>query len=282
MSDLSLALTLGGGGARGIAHVHVLEALDELGIKPIAISGCSIGAIVGAGYANGMSGREVGEFLLHSLGNKSEVLARLWKLRPASVRELFSGSPAIFGNLDPEKVLRSFMPENLPETFEQLEIPLTVLATDFFGQNEVPISSGKLFPAMAASVAIPAVFKPVMIDGRVMIDGGIVNPVPFDHLPEHADIVLAVDVIGAPEGDPGVPPKRMESLIGASQLLMQAITSLKVAINPPDILIRPDINSFRVFDFLKTKKILEKSAGTKDEVKRAVEAAFLAKRKLAG
>jgi len=281
MSNPSLALALGGGGARGIAHVHVLSALDDLGVKPVAISGSSIGAMMAAGYASGLSGREIGEFLLHSLGNRSQVLARLWKLRPSSVRDLVPGSSGRLGQLDPEKVLRSFMPDIAPEFFEELNIPISVIATDFFGQSEVVFTRGELYPAIAASVALPAVFKPVKIGGRILIDGGVVNPVPFDHVQGTADIVLAVDVVGAPEGHAGVSPKRMESLIGASQLMMQTITTLKLATNPPEILIRPDVNAFRVFDFLKVKSILEVSEPTRDEVKRAVERAFEVRHKLA-
>jgi NTE family protein len=113
-----------------------------------------------------------------------------------------------------------------------------------------------------------------MIDGTVLIDGGISNPVPFDRFTRKADVVLAVDVVGGPAGEPGTMPSRTEVLFGASQLMMQTTTSMKMSIHKPDIMIRPNINQFRVLDFLKVEQILEASSATGDEVKRSIEAAF--------
>jgi NTE family protein len=111
---------------------------------------------------------------------------------------------------------------------------------------------------------------PVKIDGRVMIDGGIYNPIPFDHLRGLADIVVAVDVVGGPDGDGETIPSRIDSLFGATQLMMQSIITMKMQAGAPDILLRPDVGRFRVLDFLRAQELLAATSGTKDEVKRAL------------
>ena len=110
-----------------------------------------------------------------------------------------------------------------------------------------------------------------------MIDGGVVNPLPFDKLPEDADIVVAVDVVGGPEpGDHGGLPNATESIFGATQLLMHSILSEKLKSRRPDILLRPDINDFRVLEFLKTEEILRANAPLRETVKKKLSAAIKA------
>jgi NTE family protein len=263
----TIALALGGGGARGIAHIPVLEALDELGLTPVAINGSSIGAIMGAGRAAGLTGRDIREYTLATVGNRSEVINRLWKLRPANMRKGFR-----FGQFNLERILRAFMPDAIPDDFAQLTIPLQVTVTDYYGQRGLLIGEGELFPALAASAAIPALFMPVTMEGRVMIDGGIFDPVPYETLIGKADIVIGVDVVGAPEGDGITIPNRIDSLFGASQLMMQSLIATKMRSNPPDILLRPEVNRFRVLDFMRAGEVLEAAAGVKDELKRLIDA----------
>ena len=126
-----IGLALGGGGARGLAHIHVIEALDELGIRPSIISGTSIGSIVGAGVASGMSGREIHQFAEETLGQRAEVLTRIWRSRPTSISELMDGGVRI-GQFNIERIVRSFLPEAIPKTFAELKIPLRVTATDYY------------------------------------------------------------------------------------------------------------------------------------------------------
>ncbi|MEZ5871791.1 MAG: patatin-like phospholipase family protein [Nitratireductor sp.] len=266
-----VALVLGGGGARGLAHIHVLEAFDDLGVKPVVIAGSSIGAIMGAGYAAGMSGAEIREFAIRAFGDRGEVMSRLWKLRPQSLRSMFMDALPRFGELNAENVLRAFLPEAIPETFAELQIPLKVTATDFFGNSLTVIEEGRLFPAMAASAAIPAVFRPVMINGRVHIDGGIANPVAFDLVEAPGRIVVAVDVVGMPEGDPAKVPGRIEAAFGASQLLMQSLIQMKLRLHSPDLFIRPAVNEFRVLDFLKAATIIERTRATRAETRSKLE-----------
>jgi NTE family protein len=271
-STPSLALALGGGGARGLAHIHAIAALDDLGISPVCISGTSIGALMGAGVAAGMRGDDLAGFLMKTLGNRAEVFARLWRLRPRGL----GGIPGGFGGagrVDLEAVLKVFLPPELPELIEQLSIPLTIVATDYYGQKPTNFSKGQLYPALAASAAIPALFRPVKINDRVFIDGGIANPVPFDALSK-ADIVLAIDVVGGPSGKPDVLPSSIDTLFGASQLMMQSIITEKLKQGAPDILLRPNVDSWRVMDFLKVKEILGATQSFRDEVKHAVDAAM--------
>ncbi|TGV63686.1 patatin-like phospholipase family protein, partial [Mesorhizobium sp. M00.F.Ca.ET.158.01.1.1] len=97
------------------------------------------------------------------------------------------------------RILKAFLPEAIPETFAELKIPLKVTATDYFGHKLAVFDDGDLHSALAASAAIPAVFRPVTRDGRLLIDGGIYTPVPFDLIEKDADIIIGVDVVGAPE-----------------------------------------------------------------------------------
>lgn len=265
----SVALALGGGGARGLAHIHVIEALDELGIRPRVIAGTSIGAIMGAGMAAGMRGVDIRDFALSTVGRRKEIANRLWRLRPSTLQAI--GGSLRFGPFNLERVLSAFLPEAIPDTFEALSIPLKVIATDYYAQCETVLETGDLRAAIAASAAIPGMFQPVRLGGRVMIDGGFVNPVPFDHLEGLADIVLAVDVVGGPEGDGTTLPTRMDAMFGASQLMMQTITAMKTKAHAPDLLVRPDVGRFRVMDFLRAHEVLTVSAGVKDEVKAALD-----------
>ena len=269
-SSPTVAVAFGGGGARGLAHVHIIEALDELGIRPVMISGSSIGAIMGAGMAAGMAGNDIRQFILNTVGNKREVMNRIWSLRPMTIQEMMSNGFRV-GQFNLERILKAFLPEELPESFEELQIPFSVAATDYYGQSELAIGSGELIRALAASAAIPAVFMPVRLNGRVMIDGGIFNPVPIDHLVGKADIIVGVDVVGGPEGEDQQIPNRIDSLFGASQLMMQSIISEKLMRHSPDIFLRPNVGKFKALDFLHAAEVLEISAAIKDDFKRALE-----------
>jgi NTE family protein len=271
----TFALALGGGGARGIAHIHVLEVLDEMGIKPVAISASSIGAIMGAAYASGMSGVEIRKYLLGIMSNKTAVMNRLWKLRPSGVGGFLSNGFKLIP-LDIEKVNDAFLPPNLPKNFEDLSIPLNVTGTDFYDGCERNMSSGDLRSAVAASAAIPGLFKAVKRDGRILVDGGICTPVPFDTLSGKADYVIAIDVVGSPDGDESKIPGTIDSMFGASQLMMQTIITLKLEKGRPAIFLRPKVNKFKVLDFLKAQKILDTTAPIRQELRYAIEAVLQA------
>ena len=269
--DMHIGLALGGGGARGMAHILVCETLDELGLKPSVIAGTSIGAIIGAGYASGISGREMHELAVAFYSKRRAVLSRLWRARPLGVTDVLKGR-LLSAQFDPELIVDQFVPgsDRFPETFEELQIRLKVISCDFYGWSETVTEHGPLKPAIAASIAIPSVFKPTAIDGRMQIDGGAFNPLPFDHVAE-ADLVIACDVAGGPIGEPDERPGLMETVVGAAQVSMQAITAEKLKWHQPDILVRPDINNFFVLDFFRTEEILDVNEGLKDDLKQRID-----------
>ncbi len=272
----TFGIAFGGGGARGLAHIHVIEALDELGIQPVAIAGSSIGAIMGAGMAAGLTGRDIREHAHSILTRRAEVASRMWRARPGTIAEMMEGGFRV-GQFNVERILNAFLPDAVPDTFAELEIPLKVTATDFFGHRLVVIEGGDLHSALAASAAIPAMFRPVVRDGRVLIDGGIYNPVPFDLIDHEADITIAIDVVGAPTDTERKRPTTVDLMYGATQLMMQSIIASKLAQCRPDILIRPPVSRFRVLDFMKVDAVLAETASVKDEVKRAIETAIEAR-----
>lgn len=266
----TFAVAFGGGGARGLAHIHIVEALDELGIRPVAISGSSIGAIMGAGMAAGMSGRDIHHYAGSILGRRAEVAARMWRARPGTFAEALQGGIRV-SQFNIERILKAFLPDAIPDRFEELKIPLKVTATDFYGHKLAVFEEGDLFSALGASAAIPAVFRPVRRDGVLYIDGGIYNPVPFDLVSGLADIVIAIDVVGAPEETARSRPNSIDLMFGATQLMMQSIITGKLEHTQPDILLRPPVSRFRVLDFMKVEALMSETVSIKDELKRAVE-----------
>lgn len=279
MSSPTFAVAFGGGGARGLAHIHVIETLDELGIRPVAISGSSIGAIMGAGMAAGMTGREIHDFSRSILGRRTEVASRMWRARPGSFADFMETGLRV-SQFNIERILRAFLPDAIPDTFEALDIPLKVTATDYFGHSLSVFSEGDLHSALAASAAIPAVFRPVRRGGRLLIDGGIYNPVPFDLVTGEADIIIAIDVVGAPDENGRKRPNSIDLMFGATQLMMQSIIANKLLQSQPDIFLRPPVSHFRALNFLKIDAVMQETAGIKDELKHAVEKAVKVRRKV--
>jgi NTE family protein len=262
-----VAIALGGGGARGIAHVLALEALDEVGIRPVAIAGTSMGAVVGAAYAAGIEGRAIRTHILRVLRNRSDVMGKLLRARVGRFADLVlrgRGNPVL---LDPEICLDLFWPSGMPSRFEDLDIETIIVATDYLSRNEVAYDAGPLRPAVAGSMAIPGLFRPVLFGDGVLIDGGAVNPLPYDLLFSLADIVVAVDVTFG-----GRPPKRrtpspFASMFGAAQIMQGAITAQKIKLRAPDVLVRPNVEHFAVLDFFRASQILRAAEGSKEELK---------------
>lgn len=268
----TFALALGGGGARGLAHIHVIEVLDELGIRPVMIAGSSIGAIMGAGMAAGMRGAEIHAFARSVLTHPGSMANRIWQARPGSLREAL-GTGVRLGQFDVERIVRAFLPEPVPDCFEGLDIPFRCTATDYYAHSLAVLDTGDLNSALAASAAIPGVFRPVHRDGRLYVDGGFYDPVPFDLVAGVADIVIAVDVVGTPEEN-GRSPSTFDLIYGASQLMMQSIIAEKLKSHaPPDIFLKPAVSRFRVLDFFKIDQILRETEGVRDELRHGIERA---------
>lgn len=263
----SVALALGSGGARGLAHIAVLEALDDLGVKPTAIAGASIGALIGAAYAAGMRGKDIRHYVIALAHGRGEIRRRLMQARAGTLSDFFAGAFSQATQMDAEKFCAQFLPEQVPEDFSALDIPLTVMATDLYRRQEVQLVSGPLHAAVAASIAIPGLFRPVVISGRILIDGGTTNPLPFDVLAGRADIVMAVDVFGVPAAERADMPSTWECVYTTVLVMGGAIVAAKLGHAEPDVLIRPNVTIFRTLDFYQASAILRAADAVKAEVK---------------
>ncbi|MFD2182106.1 patatin-like phospholipase family protein [Rhodoplanes azumiensis] len=270
----TFALALGAGGARGLAHIAVFEALDELGVKPVAISGSSIGALMGAAYAAGMSPRALRRHVIATLENRGALITRLLGTRAAGfawsslLKVPFGHNPVL---LDPAKFCAAFLPEAIPKSFSDLTIPLLVVASDLFGQAEVVFSEGPLRPAIAASMAIPGLLRPVEYGGRVLVDGAAVDPLPFTQLAGRADVVVAVDCSTAPRENTAV-PEAFDSVFATLTVMGHALVAEKLKRVRPDLLIRPNVAIFRLLDFLQAIAIIRAGEAIKDDIKRDLTA----------
>lgn len=273
MTAPTVALALGAGGARGLAHIAVLEAFDELGVRPAAIAGCSIGALIGAAYAAGIGARAVRAHALDVLRDRATLMAAVIAARSGRLTDVFSafGSPFL---IDGEKLVDGLWPAGVPERFENLALPFTAIATDYFGRSEAVYSQGPLLPAVAGSIAIPGLVRPVRHGERVLVDGGAVNPLPFDHLIGRADILVAVDVTGGPSPQAGRAPSSFETMFGTLQIMQGAIVAAKLKIYRPEIVVRPAVDRFRVLDVFAARAILSAAEPAKDELKRELERHF--------
>ncbi len=263
----SFALALGGGGARGLAHIAVFEALDELGVRPVAIAGSSIGAVAGAVYAAGMSGKALRRYVIDLAHNRAEVWRRLMLSRAGTIGDMFGGDFTAAMRLDAEKLIVQFLPDLVPDDFDALGIPLAVVASDLYGRREVAFATGLLKPALAASIALPTIMRPVLLGERVLIDGGATNPLPFDLLRGRADIIVAVDISGPPTNDKKDVPNAIESLYATVLVMTSSIINEKLKHEAPDLLVQPNVGSFRTLDFFQASAILRVAEASTTELK---------------
>ncbi|WP_395661309.1 patatin-like phospholipase family protein [Aestuariivirga sp.] len=271
MSGPSIGLALGGGSARGLAHIPMLEVFDELGIKPKVIAGCSIGAIVGAAYAGGMSAAEIRARAEMLLANRIGAMRYAFGEKRVSPFDLLALKGIASMHVDGETLVGIALPETLPKLIEELPIPFKVIATDFDGMEERVIEAGPLVKAVGASIAIPGVILGPQFDGHAYVDGCITNPVPFDHVREGMDIVVAVDVTGRPRAANGANRSNIDLAVGSLLILFHQVAGLRRTISPPDIYIRPDIDAFWGGDFFRVREVLEQAGTAKDQLKRELE-----------
>ena len=267
---MRIALALGGGGARGLAHVVVLQALEELGLRPVALAGASIGALIGAAYAGGMPAQAIREYLLATLGNRTQLMAGFMRARVGKFSDLLKGGGANPVLIDARICMKEFLPREVPDTFADLKIPLQVVATDFHACKQVVFESGAVSPSVAASIAIPGLFRPVEYEGRVLIDGGAVNPLPYELLFDRAELVVAVDVTFGGRMRSRRMPTVLGAVFGAAQIMQGSITAQKLRQQPPHLLLRPDVRRFGVLQFLQAGQILREATAGKDAIKRAL------------
>jgi NTE family protein len=264
----TVGIALGAGGANGLAHILMLEALDELSIKPHRIAGSSIGAIIGALYASGMSGREIRKlvevFIISPEEHLVEELLNKDAMRWVEFIEIDLGKG---GLLDSEGFI-SFLYDTLKhDTFESLGIPLKVTAADLWTRSEVVLETGQLLPAIKASMALPGIFQPVVIDNRVLIDGGTVNPVPYDLLMADCDIVIGIDVSGERTRPDTLVPGYFETLFNSAKVMQQAIMTAKLHCREPAIYIAPRITDIRALEFYRAEQVFEQAGPARQELK---------------
>jgi len=230
-------LALAGGAARGFAHIGVLKAIEELGVEVHAVAGTSMGAIIGSLWASGLDAEEILEIA-----------------RRTSWLRLINFSPK-GGLLSPRK-LEDFLGRYLPRDFAQLKRPFAAVATDVVRGRPVYLHTGDLPSAVLASAAYPGLFSAIEREGLYLIDGGV-----FDNLPVDAarflgaEWILASDVTYDPDQEADVPRSVLELGQRAVDLMQARLTRARLAMNPPDVYIRPDLRGIGIEAFGKLETI---------------------------
>lgn len=234
-----LGLALGGGAARGFAHVGVIQVLEEAGLKPTLVVGTSAGSLVAALYASGRSGQQLQAVALEM----DEAAFADWTL-PIFSRGLLRG----------EALGRYVNAQVGNRLIENMALPLGVVATDLGSGQGVLFRRGDTGTAVRASSAVPAVFLPVKIGSQEYVDGGLVSPVPVRYAREMgAEVVLAVDISSAPEGNPSADPL---------QILLQTFAIMGKSINrwelrEADVVVRPALAGMGGGDFAGKRRAIE-------------------------
>jgi NTE family protein len=267
-----IGITFGAGGGRGISHLLMIEALEELGIKPSIISGSSFGAIVGAFYAAGFTSKEMREILNQLINPKRDsVFDFLLKSDIVKLLTMFDPQFIKSGFIKGEKFQR-FMESNLKVSkFEELNVPLKIVAIDYWKKEEVVFDKGELIGPIKASYSLPGLFTPVKIKNRILIDGGAVNPLPFDLIKNFCDITIAIDVTAVKaQGETDIPPT-FDSVFTTYQTMQNSIIRERLKFLKPDIYIKPEIYDVRVFDFVKADSIFKQAKPAKKELKKHLE-----------
>lgn len=276
---MKIGLALGSGAARGFAHVGILKAFEEEGIKPYAITGSSMGALIGGVYASGYPIDKIEEFILNlDFGVFKNIID--FKLSRAGI-------------VDGKKI-EDFLESVVYEReISNLKTKYACVATDSLTGLEVIFNKGDLIKAIRASISFPGVFVPVYYEGMFLIDGGIKNPVPADILPEECDLKIAVDVgpfvvkdklikkyfkknkakrkknindsfntlikqIFKLNNDDAIKyPSILETLVQTIAIMQESIYEYKIKSQKNIIEVKPDLDNFKLTDFTKAKEIIE-------------------------
>ena len=242
-----IGLSLGGGGARGLAHLGVYQRLVELGVPVHCVSGTSIGAIAGAFIAAGTVPRAL-----------AWCAEPDWKKFPKLMFETRLTAKALSTGRQVEKVLADLI---VAKCFDELAIPFAAVATDLNTGERVVMRDGDLLSAVRASMSIPGVFLPVEREGHVLVDGQLVDPVPVAACREMgADTVIAVDINppNAPESVKSLAEFNIvDILTGTLTILNCELTRRAFGDDPPDVLIRPAVGNVLALDFRHAMRLIE-------------------------
>jgi NTE family protein len=271
ISDPRIGIAFGSGSARGLAHVPFMEAMDELGLRPAHIAGTSIGALLGSGWAAGLSGADIRELSYEMLGSINGLFGRLFATQMRSLKQSFRSGISI--QLDPELIFDSFTPPDFPTSFAELKVPFTCVATDFKSWHQVVYHEGPLRPAVAGSLAVPSLYRPVSHQNRLLVDGGVTNPMPLDAVASTADIVIGIDVNGDPQDWPATRiPSPLDIALGSAQIMAHSLIANMIAAYRPDLYFRPRIRAVGAYEYWKVRDIMAASDLDKDRFKRTLSA----------
>jgi NTE family protein len=232
-----IALALGGGAARGFAHIGVIEVLEENGIHPDIVTGTSAGSLVAALYASGRTGKELEAIAL----NMDESALTDWS---------FPGRGLIRG----EALARYVRDETGNKPLEQMKIPLGIVATDLDSGKPILFRRGDVGTAVRASSAVPAVFQPVRIGTHEYVDGGLTSPVPVRSARDMgADVIIAVDISQLPDG--GDTSNALHMLLQTFSIMSRSINELEL--KEAEIVLHPKLVGVAGTDFSVRKKNIE-------------------------
>ncbi|QDT35176.1 patatin-like phospholipase family protein [Thalassoglobus polymorphus] len=266
---MKIGLALGGGGARGLAHLAILQVFDEFGIRPHRIAGTSIGAIVGAAYASGTTASELQD-AAHQLILSEDIPVSSWFSHDGPARhwlQLLSPSWGLQGLMDAERFLAEYQHLYQIDTFDDLKIPMQIVAADYWTRQQIVIDSGDVMTAVRASMAVPGLFAPVQHENYLLVDGGAVNPVPFDLLFNDCDFTIAVDIMGHRDLDHSEPPNLIECILGTFQIMQKSILEQKLLARRPDVYLSPEIYAVRVMEFNKISQITEQTQAACEQLR---------------
>ena len=271
-----IGLALGSGGASGLAHIVVLEALEEMGLRPCCIAGSSIGALIGGFVAAGHDSRSLRELVDEMVpADLGSWLGAVFKKDRVSLLDLFKLDIDAGGLVD-QDAFRGFLEDRLKrERFEDLDIPLAVTATDFWERERVVFDSGPVIPPIMASTALPGIFPPVEYQGRLLVDGGILNPVPYDLVMDRAALTIAVDVTGTRKRLEDGKPGYIDLVFNTFDIMQSNIIESMRKKRDADIYLKPPLTGVRVLDFHRAQAVYEQAEPIKDELKRQIAALSL-------
>jgi NTE family protein len=232
-----IGLALGGGAARGFAHIGVIQVLEENGIRPDLVVGTSAGSLVATLYASGKNGVALNQLA----DGMDETAFTDWS---------FPGRGLLRG----EALARYVRDQTGGRMIEQMKLPLGIVATDLDNGQPILFQVGDAGIAVRASSAVPAVFQPVRIGTREYVDGGLVSPVPVRFARQMgAEIVIAVDISAAPEGNPTGDPMRM--LLQTFAIMGRSINSFEL--READVVLRPKLPGVGGADFAQRKRSIQ-------------------------
>ena len=273
MDHPKIGIALGGGGVRGLAHLPLLRVLDELDIVPSYLVGTSMGAIVGALYAAGLKAEDIEQRVREHIILKEDRLRDVFDKGQQLITWVRAFGPdfSTGGIMTADGLFKHLFNELLDIDFAQLHIPFQAVACDYWSGEQIALDQGPVLDAVQASMAVPGVFAPVKRGGRLLVDGGVVNNLPYELIPDECDLSIALELTNLPVPEEDDSPSALEIAVGALDLMQIAALRQRLTLRQPDILIRPQIQSVGMFDFNKIERVLKAGESAAVELKSALE-----------